>query len=296
MLATVRQFFEQRGIVEVDTPLLSHSAPIDTHIEVMTVNFADGQKGYLHTSPEYAIKRLLAGCPIDLYQLSHVFREGEVGPLHNPEFTMIEWYRMEFSLGQLLDETLELIRIFLGDIACRTMTYRDLFLECVGVDPFTAAAHELYEKAQELNVEGSPDWDVDTWLYFFMSFFIEPKMKGLVAVHSFPSTQAALSRVRNEGPYQVADRFEIFCSGIELANGFHELTDAAQQRQRFEAACEKRERLGRPHLPIDEKFLQALEKGLPDCCGVAVGFDRLLMLKEKAATLKEVLPLSWDAL
>jgi len=296
MLACVRQFFTKRGVLEVDTPLLSKTAPIDTHIEVMAVHFADGQTGYLHTSPEYAIKRLLTVCPIDLYQLSHVFREGEVGPLHNPEFTMIEWYRMGFSLKKLLHETVELIQLFLENVECQEITYRDLFLTYVGIDPFATSAEELHKKAKTLKLEGSPDWDVDTWLYFFMSFFIEPKMEGLIAVHSFPSTQAALSRVRKEGPYAVADRFEIFYSGIELANGFHELTDSEEQRCRFEETKAKREKLNKPLLPIDEKFLQALKIGLPDCCGVAAGFDRLLMLKEKAGSIKDVLPLSWTDL
>jgi lysyl-tRNA synthetase class 2 len=296
MLSETRSFFAKRGVLEVDTPLLSKSAPIDTHIDVMTTHFADGQKGYLHTSPEYAIKRLLAECPIDLYQLSHVFREGEVGPLHNPEFTMIEWYRMGFTLNELIDETVELIQLFLGSIKPTFFSYQELFFHYTGMNPFHTTPLKLFEKATSLNLKGNSSWSLDTWLHFYMGFFLEPQMKGLTIVHSFPSSQAALSRLRTDGPFPVADRFEIFFNGIELANGFHELTDPIEQRSRFEKANRERASLGKPILPIDEHFLSALEKGLPDCCGVAAGFDRLLMLAQNSSSLEEVLPLTWDKL
>jgi len=260
----------------------------------MTTHFSNGQKGYLHTSAEYAIKRLLAECPIDLYQLCHVFREGEVGPLHNPEFTMIEWYRMEFSLEQLIDETVELIQLFLGPTKPTLYSYQELFLHFTDIDPFHTTPVELFEKSTSLHLNGSPLWDLDTWLHFYMGFFLEPHMKGLTIIHSFPSSQAALSRIRSDGPFPVADRFEVFFNGIELANGFNELTDPIEQRRRFEKANEKRSSLGKPVLPIDEHFLTALSVGFPDCCGVAAGFDRLLMLGQKASSLKEVLPLTWD--
>lgn len=294
MLAEVRAFFAKLGVLEVDTPILSHAAPIDTHIDVMTVHFTDGQKGYLHTSPEYAIKRLLSECPVDMYQLSHVFREEEVGPLHNPEFTMIEWYRIGFSLKELIDETVHLIQLFLGPIQPTFFSYQNLFLHFAGIDPFQTTTSELLEKAETFNLKGSSSWDINTWLHFYMGFFLEPQMQGLTVVHSFPASQAALSRLRLDGPHPVADRFEIFFNGIELANGFHELTDPGEQRQRFEKASQERCALGKPSLPIDEHFLRALELGLPDCSGVAAGFDRLLMLKQKASSLKSVLPLTWD--
>jgi elongation factor P--(R)-beta-lysine ligase len=280
MLATVRAFFASKGVLEVDTPILSKAAPIATQIEVMAVHFANGEKGYLHTSPEYAMKKLLAEHPIDIYQLSHVFREGEISDRHNPEFTMVEWYRMGFDLDDLLKEAMEFIELFIGPQEMLVFTYRDLFLKYCGIDPFTVTAKE--------------GWSADTWLDYKMSFEIQPQMKGLTVVRSFPASQASLARLKQEGPHLVAERFEIYYNGLELANGFYELTDPVEQRARFENDLKERDELGKPSLPIDEEFLQALEKGLPACSGVAVGFDRLLMLKQQAKSLKDVILFPWD--
>lgn len=286
MLAAVRQFFADRNVLEVDTPILSKAAPIATQIEVMTVHFVNGKRGYLHTSPEYAMKRLLAEHPIDMYQLSHVFREGESSERHNPEFTMVEWYRMGFNLQDLIDETVELIELFIGPQKPTFTTYRDLFLQHCGFDPFQVTLEELPKT--------NPSWSVDTWLDYYMSFTIQPKMKGLTVIRSFPASQAALARLKQEGPNLVAERYEIYYDGLELSNGFYELTDPIEQRLRFENDIKDRDALGKPALPIDEEFLKALEKGLPECSGVAVGFDRLLMLQQKAASIKEVVPFTWD--
>ncbi len=283
MLARVRNFFSERDVLEVDTPLLSPAAPVATHIDVMTVHFANGGRGYLHTSPEYAMKRLLAEHPIDIYQLSHVFREGEISDRHNPEFTMIEWYRMGFSLQQLIDETTNLIELFLGPQKPIFFTYRELFLKYCGFDPFHITAEELH-----------PTWSLDTSLDYQMSFKIQPQLEGLVIIQNFPPSQAALAQLKKEGSHLVAERFEIFFNGLELANGFHELTDPIEQRRRFENDIQERKALRKPSLPIDEAFLAALEKGLPDCSGVAVGFDRLLMLHQKASSLREVVPFTWQ--
>lgn len=282
MLAEVRAFFTKRDVLEVDTPILSPTAPVATHIDVMTVHFADGKRGYLHTSPEYAMKRLLSEYPIDIYQLSHVFREGEISPRHNPEFMMIEWYRIGFSLKQLIDETIELIELFIGPQKPTFYSYRDLFLEHAGFDPF------------EISLSHFPhqNWSLDTWLDHTMSFTIQPKMKGLTIVHGFPPSQAALAKLKQDGPNLVAERYEIYYDSLELANGFHELTDPIEQRARFENDIQERAALGKPNLPIDELFLAALEKGLPDCSGVAVGFDRLLMIQQKTASIKEIAPFS----
>lgn len=297
MLAEVRIFFAQRHVLEVDTPILSHSAPIDTHIDVMTLHLTDGTRAYLHTSPEYALKRILADHPIDIYQLCHVFREGESSDRHNPEFTMIEWYRMGFSLQQLIEETLHLIELFLGRRQPTLLSYRDLFLQFVGIDPFQTTSTELRQKALSLGIplpDSAASWDIDTWLHYYMSFFLEPRLQGLYVIHAFPASQAALARLRQEQSYSVADRFEIFFNGIELANGFHELTDPIEQRKRLEKANHERELIGKPPLPIDEYFLSALEKGLPDCCGVAAGFDRLLILQQNASSIKDVFPFTWE--
>ena len=279
MLAQVRAFFASRGVLEVDTPILSKAAPIATQIEVMAVHFLNGEKGFLHTSPEYAMKRLLAEHPIDIYQLSHVFREGEISAQHNPEFTMVEWYRMGYDLEMLLKETIELIELFIGPHEITVYSYHDLFQKYCGIDPFTVTAKE--------------GWSADTWLDYKMSFEIQPQMKGLMVVNHFPASQAALARLKQEGPHLVAERFEIYFNGLELANGFHELTDSIEQRARFENDLKERREVGKPDLPIDEEFLKALEKGFPACSGVAVGFDRLLMLQQNTSSLAEVVPFTW---
>jgi lysyl-tRNA synthetase class 2 len=296
MFANVRAFFSEKEVLEVDTPLLSHTAPVDTHIEVMSVAFPSGEKGYLHTSPEYAMKRLLSEGSGDIYQLSHVFRAEESGRLHNPEFTMLEWYRIGATLQFLIDETLDLIRLFLGDIPASIYTYREAFKKFVGIDYRTATAHDLKTIAEKNQLPLTSDadtWDKATFLHFLMAFLIEPKLAGLNLIRDFPSTQAALARICEKEGQLVAERFEVYFNGIELANGFHELTDPVEQRTRFIQANLERQKLGKQTLPIDEHFLAALEKGLPDSCGVAVGFDRLLMLMLKKESLSEALPFSW---
>jgi elongation factor P--(R)-beta-lysine ligase len=297
MLSVVRSFFARKNSLEVDTPILSRSAPIDTHIDVMTLHFSNGEKGYLHTSPEYAIKRLLAHYPIGVYQLSHVFREGESSQTHNPEFTMIEWYKMGVSLRELIDETIELIQLFIGPQSVTFFTYRDLFLHHAGIDPFQTTPSELCQKALALNLSlpaSVSTWDVDTWLHFYMCFFLEPRLTGLTVLYAFPASQAALARLQHDGTNLIAERFEILYNSLELANGFHELTDPIEQRSRFEKANLERQSQGKPALPIDEHFLKALEQGLPDCCGVAAGFDRLLMLQQKTSSIQDVFPFTWD--
>jgi len=290
----VRAFFSDRKILEVDTPILSHTAPIDTHIEVMAIQ---NNQGYLHTSPEYAMKRLLSAGIGDIYQLSHVFRAEEAGRLHNPEFTMIEWYRIGVPFQFLIDETLQLIQLFLGNIPIHIYTYSQAFIKFVGIDHKTATPSDLKQIAEQNNLPLPSDagtWDKDSFLHFLMAFLIEPQFAGLNIIQDFPSTQAALAKICQVGDELVAERFEVYYNGIELANGFHELTDPVEQRQRFVKANLERQKLGKEILPLDENFLSALEQGLPDSCGVAVGFDRLLMLQLNKNSLAEILPFSWD--
>jgi lysyl-tRNA synthetase class 2 len=297
MLSQVRAFFSHREILEVDTPILSHAAPIDTHIEVMSINFQNGEKGYLHTSPEYAMKRLLSEGSGDIYQLSHVFRAEEAGRLHNPEFTMIEWYRIGVHFQFLINETLELIRLFLGDIPVQVYTYAGAFKKFVGIDYKAASSADLKKIAKKNHLPLTSDadsWDKDTFLHFLMAFLIEPQFAGLNIIRDFPATQAALAKVCKSGDEIVAERFEVYFNGIELANGFHELTDPVEQRQRFVKANLERQKLGKEILPLDEYLLLALKQGLPDSCGVAVGFDRLLMMQLKKHSLTDILPFSWD--
>ena len=295
MLQKARAFFAAKGVLEVDCPALSLSAPVDRHIEVMQVHLKNNQIGYLHTSPEYGMKRLLSEGIGDIYQISHVFRDGEIGPLHNPEFTMAEWYRCGFSFQEMIRETCDFICLFLGDLPSQQISYKDAFSRYLHIDYTTADLHAL-AKAQGASADAR-SWDRDTLLQYLMSVAIEPHLgkESLLALIHFPASQSALAKTAMHGKEPIAYRFEIFYNGMELANGYHELTDPVEQQQRFESANALRTREGKRALAIDEKFLQSLN-GLPDCCGVAVGFDRLMLLRHKVTSLSRVLPISWDKL
>jgi len=275
---------------------LSHGAPIATHIDLMSIDLHK-EKIYLHSSPEYAMKRLLAEGSGDIYQLSHVFRSEEAGRLHNPEFTMIEWYRIGISFESLIEETLELIQLFLGNIPVQTHTYVGVFKKYAAIDPRFATASDLKTLTEKNDLPLTTDagrWDKETFLHFILAFLIEPQLTGLHVIRDFPPEQAALAKLYRSEEGVVAERFEAYFNGIELANGFHELTDPVEQRKRLVDDNLERQRRGKDALPIDEYFLSALERGLPDSCGVAVGFDRLLMLQLKKENLKEILPFAWD--
>lgn len=299
MFTSVRTFFAQRGILEVDVPVMGKAAPIDAHIDVMSIPLQTGEKGFLHTSPEYAMKRLLSLGIGDIYQMSHVFRDGEVGHLHNPEFTMVEWYRVGMSFDDLIEETLDFIRLFLENLSSSSISYRDAFLKFVSIDYLTATPLDLISCAEQYDLHLPSDihlWSKDTLLQFLMGFIIEPHLgqEGLTVLRDYPATQSALAQTTMRGIEAIAKRFEIYFQGVELANGFHELANPQEQRRRFEEENQKRLHLGKNALPIDEKFLEALHRGLPDCCGVAVGFDRLMLLRHRKQKLDEVLPFSWQ--
>lgn len=291
MLARARSFFAEKDVLEVDCPALSIAAPIDTHIDVMQVSFQDKIIGYLHTSPEYGMKQLLSEKCGDIYQMSHVFRAGETSPLHNPEFTMVEWYRLSLSFEEMIEETLDFIRLFLGPLPSRALSYRETLLQFAQIDYLHAKEQELFACLQKHNLGLTPaskQWDKDTLLQCLVSFLVEPHLgkDELFVLYDFPASQAALAETEGDS----AKRFEIYYKGIELANGYKELLDANEQRKRLLASNAKRVELGKEILPIDEAFLKALEKGLPPCCGVAVGFDRLLMLRLGKKEIREVLP------
>ncbi len=281
MLRSVRAFFEERHVLEVDCPILSRKASVDAHIDLISALYNQKERLYLHSSPEYHMKRLLAmGCG-DIYQLGHVFRDGECGSLHNPEFTMIEWYRIGFSFEEMIDETLQICHLFLGEIPSTTLSYREAFIQYAKLDPFTASFSELQKQACI-----SSD-DRDTLLCSILTEKVEPKLQSLTALVHYPATQAALAKKKEVDGFLVAQRFEIYFKGVELANGYHELQDPIEQRARLIAANVERIQLGKEELPIDDDFLAALEKGLPECSGVAVGFDRLLMLQSNSRTLAD---------
>ncbi len=300
-LAKARAFFAARSIVEVDTPILSHSAPVDEHIDVLRVLLPKEEMGYLHTSPEYAMKRLISEGIGDIYQLSHVFREGEIGARHNPEFTMAEWYRIGMEYEPFIEETLDFLRCFLGELPSAKISYRDSLIQYAGIDYLHATHSDLLDCAKKHAIalsEEACEWDDEILLHLILCFVVEPNFgqEELTVLLDYPSTEAALARTKQKGDEVVAERFEVYYRGIELCNGYHELTDPVEQRRRFVEANQYRAAAGKNQLPIDERFLAAMQKGIPDCCGVAVGFDRLMMLRHQAKDLSEVLPFTWSTI
>ena len=297
LLARARSFFADGGVLEVDTPMVVNAPVTDIHIHSAQVNLGPGaQHGYfLHTSPEYAMKRLLAAGCGDIYQICHVVRGFERGRLHNAEFTLIEWYRLGFTLDDLMSEVDALVRALLGPVATgrnsERITYRDAFLRELQIDPFTATLDELGAAAAKLGFKGSaPPPPRDELLDLLMGAAVGPRLgtNALTFVHAYPASQAALARLDPQDP-RAALRFELYCDGVELANGFNELAAANEQRARFNQDNAERSRAGLPvHVP-DEFLLGALEAGLPECSGVALGFDRTVMLATGAKHIDEVL-------
>jgi lysyl-tRNA synthetase class 2 len=306
LLARVRAFFSKHAVLEVDTPALSRAASTDPALLSFQTRYhgpgaAAGATLYLHTSPEFPMKRLLAAGSGSIYQVCKVFRDGECGGRHNPEFTLLEWYRTGFDHLDLMDEVERLLVEVLAGIApvetVHHWTYRELLRELAGVDPFATTVAELrvlLASAHGITPVGMPD-DLDTWLDLVMTHVIEPLLgAGLVFVRDYPASQAALARLRPGNP-PVAARFEVYLNGVELANGFHELADAVEQQQRFELEAARCRDSGVPAVPMDRKLLDALAAGLPDCAGVALGVDRLLLVASGAGCLQDVLAFSLDS-
>jgi len=299
MLSRARQFFLERNVLEVDCPALSRFASVDSHIDLIPALYQRQDKAYLHSSPEYGIKRLLAEGIGDVYQLSHVFRDGEFGRHHNPEFMMAEWYRCGISFQAMIDETLDFIRLFVGDLYARHMTYREMFQHYAGIDYTAFSVNDLLHFLEGRGIEASPDVVLegkDALLNQVLGTVIEPQLGvgELFVLTHYPASQAALAKTLLHGDELVAERFEVYLYGIELANGYHELTDYEEQLRRCIEANRERKKMGKEELPIDENFLSAMAKGIPQCCGVAVGFDRLMMLRHNAGRLSDVIPFSWD--
>ena len=297
LLANVRAFFAERGVLEVETPIASRSAATDPAIESLVTHWSGpgGQQPlYLQTSPEFRMKRLLAAGLGPVYQICKVFRDGERGRLHHPEFTLLEWYRPGWSYDRLMEEVAELVRRALDQpgLAIEHLTYRELFLDRLGVDPWSADPRSLRDKALVLGISGAESLtlDRDGWLDLLLTHALEPGLgRGrLTFLRDYPPSQAALARVR-EGEVPVAERFEFYLEAVELANGFQELTDATAQRARFEADLRARRGLGLPTPPADEALLAALAAGMPEGSGVALGLDRLLMARVGAAHIDAVL-------
>ncbi|OOE82698.1 elongation factor P lysine(34) lysyltransferase [Salinivibrio sp. PR6] len=286
IIARIRQFFAVRDVWEVDTPALSQAAVTDVHLHSFTTSlvgpgFADGVALHLMTSPEFHMKRLLAAGSGAIYQISKAFRNEEAGRYHNPEFTMLEWYQPGYTHHDLMDEMDALLQAVLRCQAATRMSYQTVFESLTGLCPLTADIDQLRALAatQGLTDITQDETDKDTLLQLLFSVMVEPHIGQQVPafIYDFPASQAALAKI-SEADTRVAHRFEVYYRGVELANGFYELQDANEQRQRFEADNAARVARGLPPQPIDEHLLSALESGLPDCAGVALGIDRLVML------------------
>lgn len=290
MLASARKFFADRDILEVETPLLGSSAVTDPHIQSIALRVQDS-KLWLRTSPEYHMKRLLAANPQDIYQIGKVFRDGESGLQHQPEFTMIEWYRLGFGMPEMINETCELIRRLSqhGELqipAHKTVRYADAFQQACGLNPLTATLAEVRSTAQSMLKDILDEQllqkigdDRAGWLDLLVSHIVNPSLGNdvLHVIIDYPAEQALLARLHPDNE-AIAERFEVFFNGIELANGYCELRNASEQARRFQTDNERRQALGLSHVAADDALLAALESGLPACAGVAVGLDRLQML------------------
>lgn len=295
MVACIRDYFAADGVLEVETPLLCAATAMDPHLQSFSVP-AMGSVRYLQTSPEFPMKRLLAAGSGSIYQICKAFRVDECGGRHNPEFSLLEWYRVGWSAAQLQQEVVELVQRVaqLFTVAWPVhpaLSYQALFARELGIDPFVVSDEVLQSAAQQHLGEALPQLDRFGWLDLLMSQVLEPRLpQGLQMVVDFPAEQAALARkTQNADGHWVAQRFELYVNGIELANGYQELTDAVEQRARFNEDNAQRRALGLTELPLPEALLQALEAGLPDCAGVALGLDRLLMLVLEKSRLADVL-------
>ena len=304
LLGVARAFFAARDILEVDTPAIGRHGVTEPHIASIGVRLTarPDTPHFLQTSPEYALKRLLATGGPDLYQLGKVFRDGELGRLHQPEFTLVEWYRRGISLDEIIAETCGFIAELMsagGHGAgphVERHAYADLFQAKLAIDPLHAPLAELRAAARQrigpltdaLAVQLGDDRSA--WLDLLMSHVVIPDLPAaaLSVIHHYPAAQAALARLDPADP-RVAERFEVFYGGLELANGYRELTDAREQRRRFARDLQRRETAGAPAMTADPALLAALEHGLPDCCGVAVGFDRVVMCALDLDSIEETL-------
>ena len=295
--ALVRDFFARRDVLEVETPIMSAAGNTEPNIDGFQTRFsghvdAGSPLRWLRTSPEYPLKRLLAAGIGDCYELGRVFRNGEAGGRHNPEFTMLEWYRVGWDHHRLIGETIELVQAALAQrgrqATVRILTYRELFVQTLGLDPFLADETQLRAGLGEIAIDPA-GLNRDDWLDLLMSHRIQPlfPVDGITVIHDWPATQAALAIIR-PGELPVAERYELYLGPVELANGYHELGDAIEQRQRFERDLAVRQSRGAPLPPLDELFLAALPS-MPACAGVAVGVDRLLMALEGTARIADVL-------
>jgi lysyl-tRNA synthetase class 2 len=304
MLKDIRAFFDTRDVIEVETPLLSRYSTTDPHLDSLRTSFR-AREYYLNTSPECAMKRLLAQWRQPIYQVCKAFRDDELGTNHNPEFTMLEWYRPGFDMQQLMDEVAALIEALSIHSAIEPgfeyISYQQAFVNAVGFDPHQTSSAECFQYATDNHVEipvglTAAD-DTSDWLDWLLTQVVLPGFTtdGFTFLYDYPAAQCALAKIApGPGRADVAKRFELFYGEIELANGFFELTDADEQLYRFQQENQDRKQAGKEVAPIDENLIAALQHGLPVCSGVALGLDRLLMVLTDIASIDQVLSFSWD--
>ena len=306
LLSQLRAFFAEKDILEVQTPILSQAGNTEPTIESFITQEHENaahkiQPSFLNTSPEFSMKRLLAAGYGSIYQITPAFRQDEQGKRHNPEFTLLEWYRIDFDHHALMGEVNSLLRYiaknFIKLERSQFFSYQKAMLKFANVDPFSATIEELKLATVKagINAVGMDDVSRDTWLDLLMSQVVEKNlpMNCPVFIYDYPASQAALSKIRKGSP-DVAERFELYINGMELANGFHELSDAEEQAQRFQQQQQQRKASGQQGIPADYHLIEALKQGLPECAGVAIGLDRLLMVLTGVEHINEVLTFPFD--
>ena len=304
MMKKIRAFFDARDVLEVETPLISHYSTTDPHLDSLATRFRQ-QDCYLNTSPEYAMKRLLAQWQQPIYQTCKAFRDDELGPNHNPEFTMLEWYRPGYDMRQLMGEVADLVRYLFepaeAEPVFEYLSYQQAFQNVTGFDPHHISAEQCFKYCVANHVEVPqglrPADDVNHWLDWLLTQQVLPAFNrsGFTFLYDYPAAQCALAKIEpGLGGISVAKRFELFYGEVELANGFDELTDADEQLSRFCRENEERQNTGKKVSNIDENFIDALRSGLPDCSGVAMGLDRLVMVLTRAARIDQVLSFAWN--
>ena len=296
---TIRAFFVEKRVLEVETPVLSTAASCDINLDSFCTELPDSKKLYLQTSPEFAMKRLLASGSGSIYQIAKSFRQSERGRFHNPEFTLLEWYRVGFSLSDLMGEMVELLMLCFGqNLAFRTVTYQQLFQQLTGIDPHHSSLNDLMKYAAD---QGNPEavnifaGKLSNGLDYVFSQYVQPNLKSEVVyfVTDYPECMAMLAKLGTNNPV-TAKRFEVYFNNVELANGYEELIDANEQHERFQHELMEREEGGLSDLPMDRNLLAALAHGMPECSGVALGLDRLLMLMTDANAIDDVLTFPID--
>jgi elongation factor P--(R)-beta-lysine ligase len=301
-LQKIRQFFAERNVLEVETPLLCGAIGTDPNLDFFTTDYQLPPKQrtlFLQTSPEFAMKRLLAAGSGSIFQICKAFRNGESGRFHNPEFTLLEWYRVGFNLSQLMDEVDELIALLFDQDPLQTtqrISYQALFQQATGLDPLVFSYQDYAKYAHDSGLIDAItlcEHDHVLWLDFIFSHQIQPYLghNALCMVHGYPACMSSMARINQENP-AITDRFELFINGVELGNGYYELSDAKEQQRRFDSEIALRQDNQRPSVVKDERLLAALEAGLPDCSGIAIGLDRLLMLLSNSPAIDDVLAFS----